>query len=146
MNNLTHYEPMNILQEFNKLFNEKSKSNRDLSSIDTSHWAPAVDIIEEKNQFVIHTDLPGIDKKDISISMDHNTLNITGERTLEKKEDNESFSRVERSRGTFYRRFVLPDTADGEQIAAQMQKGVLTIIIPKKSTAKFRSIEIHGDD
>lgn len=144
MTRISRYEPVTLLDEISKIFNEgiAPRSNRDTSNIDTSHWIPAVDIKEEKSQFVILADLPGIEKKDINISMEHNILSIKGERAVESKEEQNGFARVERMRGTFYRRFTLPDTADEKNIQAKMKNGVLEIVIPKKEATISRYIEI----
>ncbi len=144
MRYVSRYEPVNILSEINKILDQGF--TRDTSNVESSQWVPAIDIKEDKKQFVILADLPGVDKKDINISMENNILTIRGTRNLEEKESLESYYRVERVRGSFYRRFTLSDTADGCRIEAKMQKGVLEIIIPKKETAQPRSIEISGED
>lgn len=149
MSNMTRYEPLNVLNDINKLFEQTffPQSNRsDNSSLETSQWVPAVDIKEGKNDFKIKVDLPGIDKKDINISMDNGILSVQGTRVEEKKEEDDNFYRVERVSGNFYRRFALPDTADDENIQANMNKGVLEIVIPKKEVAKPKAIEIKGDE
>lgn len=145
MNRISRYEPLTFIQQINKLLNEANQSwlsSSDASSVDTSQWVPAVDIKEEKDRFIILADLPGIDKNNVHISMEHNILSIKGERASESKEQQNGFSRVERVRGTFYRRFTLPDSADGDKIQANMNKGVLEILIPKKERAQSRLIEI----
>jgi len=112
------------------------------TSIATSAWTPAVDIKEEPERFVIHADIPGVAPEDIEITMDNGVLSIKGERAYEHKEERKDYKRMERVRGTFYRRFSLPDTADAEKIAATGKNGVLEIVIPKHPVAQPRKIEV----
>ena len=118
------------------------EDNNDQSSVVTSEWAPRVDIREEPKQFVIEADIPGVDPKDIEVSMDKGILSIKGERNAENKEQTGKFTRVERSWGSFYRRFALPDSADADGISASGKHGVLEISIPKKPETTPRKIEI----
>ena len=148
---LVRYEPFGLLDRFNRelnrlglndtLFNE-SLSTDDNSNVVTSHWRPAVDIKEEENRFMIQADVPGVDPKDIEITMENGVLAIRGERTGESRKEGEGYTRVERVRGSFYRRFSLPDTADADRIEAHGKNGVLEITIPKKEKAKPKRIAI----
>lgn len=148
MSYITRYEPLSLMNQVNKLIDQafRSSLNNDTSNIETSQWMPAVDIKEHKNQFTILADLPGVDKNDVYISMENNILTIKGSRDNTKKEEANNYFRVERVSGNFYRRFTLPDTADGSKIEAKIQKGVLEIIIPKKETAQPRLIKIQCDE
>ncbi len=129
-----------ILDGFFKGYSEDS------SFVDTGTWAPAVDIKEEDNRFLVIADLPGVNKDDIDISLENNVLTLKGERKTEKKEDTKGYSRIERNQGQFYRRFSLPQTADESQIAAKYQHGVLEISIPKKELSQQKRIEISTDE
>ena len=123
---------------FNDLWSE------DNTDVAVSHWRPAVDIKEEDNRFLIKADIPGVDPKDIEITMEDGVLTIKGERVTEKEEKREDFRRVERSRGTFYRRFSLPDTADADKIEAKGKDGVLEIVIPKHDKVLPRRIAVKN--
>jgi HSP20 family protein len=112
------------------------------SSVATSDWVPAVDIKEEKDRFVIIADIPGVDPKDIEVHMENGMLTIKGEKETEKKEEREGYKRVERSYGSFYRRFSLPDTADAEKITAQSNNGVLEVSIAKQEQVQPRKISV----
>ncbi len=150
MTNLTRYEPISVLNDINKLFEKtffpQHTHSMDSSNLETTQWTPAVDVKEGAHDFKLKVDLPGIDKKDIRISMENGVLSIQGERLEERKEEGDSYYRVERVSGRFYRRFSLPETADAEKIQANMTQGVLEVIIPKKEIAKPKSIEIKGDE
>lgn len=143
------YEPYNVLNDINRLFEKTffpQTSSEDNSNLETSQWSPAVDVKESKDKFSIKVDLPGINKKNVTISMEKGILSIQGERIEEKKEENTNYYRVERVYGKFHRSFSLPQTADEENISAHMSNGVLEITIPKKEIAKLKSIEIKGDE
>jgi HSP20 family protein len=114
------------------------------SSMATSDWVPAVDIKEEENDFVIVADIPGVDPKDIEVHMDNGVLTIKGEKESEKKEEREGYKRVERSYGSFYRRFGLPDTADPEKISANSNNGVLEVRIGKQEKVQPRKISVNS--
>ncbi|KTC72427.1 heat shock protein, Hsp20 family [Legionella birminghamensis] len=119
---------------------------QDASFVDTGTWAPAVDIKEEKDRFVVIADIPGVKSEDIHISLENNLLTIQGERYFEKSEEKEGYSRMERSQGQFYRRFSLPQTADEGKISAKCKHGVLEVIIPKKNHAVEKRIEVKVED
>ena len=141
------YEPINILSEINRLFDHSKtlqtrREDGDLSSAATSHWMPAVDIKEDASQFTILADLPGVDKKDISIAMEGHVLTIKGQRDEQIEDKQSNYARVERTRGNFYRSFTLPDASDSQGIAAKMNDGVLMVTIPKIEKARARLIDI----
>ena len=142
------YEPwtlVNQLQnEINRLFESRVAGNaEDNSTVVTSHWMPAVDIREDADRFVLFADIPGVDAKDIEISMENGVLTIRGERKPESEEEREGYKRMERARGTFYRRFSLPDSADPERISARGKNGVLEVTIPKHSRVQPRRITVE---
>ena len=114
------------------------------SSVVTSDWVPAVDIKETNDAFVLHADIPGVDPKDIEVHMENGILTIKGQRESEKKEEREGYKRVERSYGSFYRRFSLPDTANADKIGAKSKNGVLEITIPKKEAVQPRKISVQS--
>jgi HSP20 family protein len=87
-----------LSQEWDQLFDPSHQLIEDSSMVETSHWAPAVDIKEESNRFVIYADIPGVDPNDIEISMENGILTIKGERASTKKEESEGYTRVERSK------------------------------------------------
>ncbi|RRQ22244.1 Hsp20/alpha crystallin family protein [Thiohalobacter thiocyanaticus] len=147
---LVRYEPWNMLdqlhREMNQLFdNRLNKSSPDDSQVATADWVPAVDIREEDKRFVIHADIPGVDPKDIEVHMENGILTIKGERRQESEEEREGYKRIERVRGSFFRRFCsLPDTADAEAISAKARDGVLEVIIPKHEQQQPRRIQVES--
>lgn len=129
----------NLDKEFSRLFGPGFES-----AIETSDWQPTVDIVEEDKQFVVKVDIPGVDPKDIEIHLDNNTLTIKGEKEIEHKEKKESYVRYERSKGSFYRRIMLPDLVDGDKISAKSKNGVLVVTIPKSDKGVSRKIKVEG--
>ena len=148
--NLQSYDPFNFIEQFhndvNRLLGSRLLSRDNDSSILASSWAPAVDVREETDSYVVIADVPGIDPKDIEITMENGVLTIQGEREYEKMdEDKDSgYRRVERAYGKFYRRLALPDVTDAEKISAEGKNGVLEITIPKSEQAKPRRIEVKS--
>ncbi|MCK5362071.1 MAG: Hsp20/alpha crystallin family protein [Gammaproteobacteria bacterium] len=147
--NVVRYEPWGLLRRFNEDVNQLFSESRNLpvgeddrSSIVTSNWSPAVDIKEEDERFVLKADIPGVDPKDIDVTMEDGVLTIKGERKHESEEESEGYKRVERSYGSFYRRFSLPDTADAERVTAKGKDGVLEVFIPKQEKVQPRKIAV----
>lgn len=107
-------------------------------------FAPSVDIKEGRKHFTVTVDVPGIDPKDIDVSMENGCLSIKGERKEEKEKVGDDHKLKECSYGAFERCFRLPETADAEKIAAKGKHGVLVISIGKKKAPKPRAIKIES--
>jgi HSP20 family protein len=144
---LIRHNPFTVLNEINKLFDDKLKfSEKDDSAVESGNWLPAVDIREEPNQFLLYVDVPGVKPEKIEISMENNILTIKGERDDIQKEEKKNYHRVERIRGSFYRRFALPDTADANNIQAKTKHGILEIVINKKKIPESKKIQIQVEE
>ena len=111
----------------------------------TSNFAPPVDVYEDEHNITLKIEVPGIDEKDINVSIENNTLTVRGERGFEKDEKEENYHRVERMYGSFARSFTLPNTLDLEQVSANYEKGVLKIRMAKKAEAKPKLIKVNVD-
>ena len=144
---LRRYEPWSgmsrLHDEMDRLFNRYAPQSSEDTSMSTCDWTPAVDVKEEDDRFLINADVPGVDPKDINVHMDKGVLTIEGNREHESKEEKEGYKRVERSYGSFFRRFSLPDTADADNIKAESKHGVLEISIPKKAAEQPRRIKVQ---
>ena len=144
---LVAYDPWrtfgDINSELDRLFDRRRhRVNTDLSEALSSEWMPSVDIKEEEQRFVLYADIPGVDPKDIEVTTEKGTLTIKGERTAEKKEEGQRYTRRERTHGTFVRRFTLPDSADAGKVKAHGRNGVLEIVVPKREETQPRRIPI----
>jgi HSP20 family protein len=108
-----------------------------------STWAPAVDIYEVEGALVLKAELPGMQREDIDVNIENNTLTIRGERKPDTAVKQETFHRVERAYGSFVRSFSLPNTIDSAKVAAEYKNGVLSVTLPTREEAKPRTINIE---
>jgi len=142
---LVNYDPIfsvrQLQDDINRLFS--GWSTNDSSSV-TADWIPSVDINEFDDKFQLYIDVPGVDPNDVEITLEAGVLTITGERFVqaERADENVIRRRAERGTGRFYRRFILPDTVDPENVKATDRHGVLEIVIPKQAKAMPRRIEV----
>jgi len=144
---IMRYEPWTLLNQLQKeLERFQIGSEGGEGSIATAEWAPSVDIKEEADRFVLEADIPGVKPEDIDISMENGVLTIKGEKKTEARTEKEGYKRIERTQGTFYRRFSLPDTADAEAISARSKHGVLEIVIPKREAVKPKKINVAFEE
>jgi len=127
---LVRFEPWSLVDRINK------DSERT--------WAPAVDILEEKDRFVVRADLPGVDPADIEVNMERGILSVAGERHSEERSEIAGVARHERATGRFLRRFALPDTADADAISANSSNGILELSIPKQAAVQPRRITVDA--
>ena len=147
---LMRYQPLTsrfgglnqLHNEINRLFDSLGMDEE--GTMPASDWMPAVDVTEEENRYVLHADVPGVDPKDIEITLENGVLTVRGKREFSDREERKGFRRVERVSGTFFRRFTLPDTADAEKISAHSKNGVLELVIPKQAKTQPRRIEVKG--
>lgn len=105
-------------------------------------WVPSLDVSETKDDLVVKVEVPGLEAKDIDISIINDVLTIKGEKKQEKEEKDEDFHRVERAYGTFSRSIRLPVDVDSNRIKATHKNGVLKIVLPKSEKAKSKEIKI----
>ena len=99
-------------------------------------WAPKLDVSETKDAYMVKAEIPGVDQKDLSVSLQNQILTIKGEKHKDKEEKDEKYHRVERSWGEFTRAIALPGAADTEKVNATFKDGVLTITLPKSAEAQ----------
>lgn len=141
------YEPWSLLnrlqQEIDQLMEPGMQRGDDTGAV-TADWVPAVDILEDADRFVIRADLPGVQREQIDLTLDNGVLTIKGQRPGIAEEERRGYKRAERPRGTFYRRFMLPDTADPENVGATCRDGILEVTIPKQQQAQPRRINVEG--
>jgi HSP20 family protein len=108
-----------------------------------SFSAPAIDMSEDDKAYKITAELPGLDAKDVDVSVSGNTLVLKGEKRQEKEEKNKNYFFSERAYGSFQRAFELSTTVDRDKIAADYSKGVLTITLPKTAEAQKQAKKIE---
>ena len=103
---------------------------------------PAVDVTEDEKSYKITAELPGLEEKDIEVSVSGGTLFFKGEKHQEKEEKSKNYHLAERSYGSFQRAFRLPDGVDQDKVAASFAKGVLTLTLPKSPAAQQQQKKI----
>jgi len=109
----------------------------------TPYAAPAIDVAETDAAFTVTAELPGMDEKDVDVSVSGDLLTLKGEKRQEKEEKNKNYYLSERSYGAFQRSFTLPTGIDRDKIAADFTKGVLKITLPKTSEAQKQQKKIE---
>jgi HSP20 family protein len=130
-------KPEPFSTEFNRLFDTLFQPVNS-----SQRWAPAMDLVEADDHFVLKADLPGLADDDVNIEVQDGTLTISGERKSETEKREKGWYRVERSFGRFNRSLSLPEGVDADRIEASFDKGVLEVRIPKPEERKPRRIEI----
>ncbi|HMG34289.1 MAG TPA: Hsp20/alpha crystallin family protein [Blastocatellia bacterium] len=128
-----------LQRSINQLFADAGKPSTETT---ISAWTPAVDVYEDEGGFLLKVELPEVNREDVKVSLEENTLSISGERRIENESKRDGYHRVERSYGQFYRSFTLPPNANTAAINAQFKDGVLRLAIPKKEEAKPKQIEV----
>jgi HSP20 family protein len=108
-------------------------------------WMPKMDLAETKDALVVKTEIPGIEPKEIVLTLQDQVLTIKGEKKQEKEEKDEHYFRAERSYGAFARSLRLPVPVDGSKVAANFKNGVLTVTLPKTPAAKGTTIPIKAE-
>ena len=130
-----------LQDEMNRLFDSFSRSS-DSPTLTEGTWAPSVDIYETKDAIVLDAELPGLNQKEISVTVVDNVLTIKGEKKQEKEVKEENYHRVERSYGSFSRSFTLPVGVKADSIKASYKDGVLKVSLPKAEETKPKQIDI----
>ena len=120
---------------YNSTFGSSFRSPASLS-----RWNPAVDVYQDKDQFIVIAELPGLKKEEIEISLHDDTLTISGERKREESSGQEFLT--ERLYGNFQRSLTLPTAVDAEKVKAGYKDGLLQVVLPKAEEAKPKQIEV----
>jgi HSP20 family protein len=111
-----------------------------------AEWAPSVDVEETDAAILVKADLPGVDAKDVEVTVQNSTLILRGEKKEEKEEKGKNYHRVERFTGSFYRSVPLPTEADTAGVTATSAKGVVTVTIPKKPGAQAKRVPVQSKE
>ncbi len=130
-----------LKRRMDRLFDENSLGSEAEGS--RTDWIPSVDLSEDGDKFTLLAEMPGLEKKDIKLTVEGNVLTVSGEKKLERERKDRSFYLLERANGNFFRSFTLPTRVDNERIQAEFKNGVLVIEVPKVAEAKAKEIEIQ---
>jgi HSP20 family protein len=107
-------------------------------------FSPSIDVSETDSEIKVVAEAPGLDEKDIEVSLANNVLTISGEKKVENEHKDENYHHVERSYGAFKRSFRLPVEVEADQVDATYKNGVLTITLPKSAAAQAKKIEVKA--
>jgi HSP20 family protein len=144
MRALTPWTGTGLRHEMDRLFDRYFESRwADLPAL--GEWTPALDVTEGKDAVTLKAELPGVDSKDIAVSLEGDVLTIKGEKEQKKEEKDERRHRVERSWGAFMRSVRLPAPVDGSKVTATFKNGVIAITLPKAPGAKGTTISVKAE-
>jgi len=144
--NLVRFDPWSIANLMHCDFDRIAARRFALNEGDSraADWVPAVDIVEEKDRFVLRADVPGVEPADMDVSMENGVLSVSGERRAESRDEIDGVQRFERVSGRFLRRLKMPETADAEGITARSANGILEVVIPKLPEIQARRIAVEA--
>jgi HSP20 family protein len=128
---------------FNSFFDELPVSS--LAKGENGIWSPSIDIQETDTEYLLRAEVPGMDVKDVDVSLADNVLTLRGEKKVEKEEKKKNYHHVECHYGSFQRTFQLPPNIDEKNVKAECSKGVLMVHLPKSPETKPKKIEIKGE-
>jgi HSP20 family protein len=131
------HDPFSLFrQEMNRLFDSFFRT-ADIEPFESrlGAFSPNVNIVESAKEFKVSAELPGMDDKDIGISLSKDALTISGEKKSEKEDKGKNYYSMERSYGSFSRTIPIPSEIDTDKVKAEFKKGVLTVILPKTAKA-----------
>ena len=138
---LVKWRPTQSMPSTRSLFNEFFGDS--VPDFQTEFY-PRVDVLENKNEYEITAELPGLQQKDLNVNVENNILTIKGEKKFEEKQENENYHFSERRFGSFCRSFRLSDEIEKEKISATFKDGVLRLSLPKAEKAKPKEITISA--
>ena len=136
---ITRFDPFRDLSRF---FGDVYLRDEELTS--RGNWVPPVDIYETAvHDLIIKAELPDVNREDVEVTVENNTLTLKGTKSLPTDVKEEQFRRVERRYGAFARSFTLPNTVDASKVSADYKNGVLTVKLPYREEAKPRTINVE---
>ena len=149
MANLARWDPFQdllaIQDEMNQLFGQATgQAGRGTGEAATRAWAPALDIAERNDAYVVTVEVPGIKPEQLDITLENGALTISGERRFESETKDKQFHRIERRYGAFRRSISLPDRVRADAVEASFEDGLLQVVVPKAEEAKPKRIEVRA--
>jgi len=147
MANLIPWEPFRELADIGNIFDRffGRMAQRRPGLLGEKFWSPAIDVYDQKDRIVVKAEIPGIDKKNVKVSVDDDVLSIRGETKKAQEVKEKDYYYSERAYGSFYRTLPLPVTVEKEKVKASYKDGVLTIELLKTKEAKSKETDIQID-
>jgi|TARA_B100001971_G_C17973911_1_gene423836 HSP20 family protein len=124
------------------MFDNHNGYPREPDAYETANWTPRVDIREDDMAFTVSADLPGVNPDEVKVTLHNGVLTIKGEKSSEKETEKAGYRRCERTHGSFFRQFTLPESTSEGSVKAKAVNGVLEICIPKAEKPKPLSITV----
>lgn len=148
MNTLARWNPLKEIDDLQARLNSffapaQVKSDDKREPFTVAEWSPLVDISEDESAYVIRAELGDVKKEDVHVKVEGGVLTLHGERKFEKEEKGKRYHRVERSYGSFVRRFGVPEDTDPARTEATFKDGVLEVRLAKSEAAKSKSVEVR---
>jgi HSP20 family protein len=148
--NLVRWDPFRELEEMGERFSRilptvgrmgrVPEAGREAMTV--PDWAPMVDIVETKDEYLIKAELPEVKREDVKVSVENGVLTLRGERKMEKEEKDKKVHRIERYYGSFLRTFTVPEEVEEAKVKAEFKDGLLYVHLPKTERAKPKAIEV----
>ena len=147
MMNLVRWEPKTGLSRnfFDDFFDLMERPGQNRNWFGNGLWSPAVDLIDKKDKLLAKVELPGVEKKDIKLSLNENNLTVQGETKKDEESKKEEYYYRERVYGSYSRTISLPAEVDKDKIKAKFKNGILEIVMPKKPEVKPKEITIEPE-
>ena len=142
--NLARRDPWNLWTDIDTLQREMDRLFSEASRGSVSREFPAVNVYSSENDVVLTAELPGIDPKELDVSVKDDTVTLRGERRNDDLGENERVLRQERGSGTFVRAFTLPFRVDAEKVNAEYRRGILRVKLPRADEDKSRKINVKA--
>jgi HSP20 family protein len=136
---LTEWHPFG---DFVELRNRLDEVVREITNGERRGWTPSIDLVREKDRYVLRADVPGIDPEEIKIEVEDGVLTISGEHAEEKEEKDKDYVRRERRYGSFSRSMTLPKGVEPDDIDATCKDGVLEVVVPAPKQEQKRAVTI----
>lgn len=140
-------EMSNVARDMTRLFNGMWTIPGPPAQVETDSvcgsWMPAVNIFEKESAIDITVELPGMQAKEVEVTVEDGVLSIRGERTIEKAAEGEKYHRFESNHGVFERRFTVPTSVEPAKIEAGFKNGVMTLVLPKREESLPRTVKVN---
>jgi HSP20 family protein len=140
---LNCYTPYRLIDQVHQELDRLTNAMPQPGAAASSRWAPAFDVLEDTNNYLLRADVPGVARRDIDVRVEKSVLTIRGERKAEQGDNPQGYRRRERRQGAFCREFTLPDTVDRAGISARISDGVLEITLPKQTASRPKKITLN---
>lgn len=140
---LNCYTPYHLVDHVHQELDRLTNAMPQADAAAPGRWAPAFDVLEDSNNYLLRADVPGVAPGDIDVRVEKSVLTIRGERKPEHGDNPRGYRRRERRQGAFCREFTLPDTVDRAGISARISDGVLEITLPKQTVARAKKITLN---